>query len=304
MITVLLIGASGQLGSALHKSVPEGVKLITPSRQELDLTNLVDCRNIVKTVNPHWLINAAAYTAVDKAEDESDLAFMINARAPAEFSLAVKEIGAQMIQISTDYVFDGLQSTPYNTNKSLSPLGAYGKSKAAAEFSIQENLANDNRGFVIRTSWLYGPVGKNFMHTMLYLHSKNSAARTPISVISDQIGCPTSTTTLSNMCWRLIDSYEQHNQIPSLLHCSDAGAASWYDFALAIGELGVQKGLLKDAAEVLPITTSDYPTLAVRPQYSLLSILKSYELLGIKPLHWRSSLCNVLTTLANQRNNS
>lgn len=303
MITVLLIGASGQLGTALRKSVPEGVKLITPSRQELDLTNLVDCRNIVRTVNPHWLINAAAYTAVDKAENEPDLAFMINAHAPAEFSLAIKDTGARMLQISTDYVFNGLQSTPYATNHILSPLGAYGKSKAAAEFSIQENLANENRGFVIRTSWLYGPVGKNFMHTMLHLHSKNSVAGIPVSVISDQIGCPTSTTTLSNVCWRLIDSNQQHNQLPYLFHCSDAGAASWYDFALAIGEIGVQKGLLNDAAEVLPITTSDYPTLAVRPQYSLLSILKSYELLGIKPVHWRSSLCNVLTTLANQRNN-
>ena len=158
---------------------------------------------------------------------------------------------------------------------------------------------------VLRTSWLYGPVGQNFCSTMLRLHRARAAAAEPLRVVADQVGCPTSTFGLAEACWKLLDlgfglEPAEALSLPPILHWSDAGAASWYDFAVAIGELGVEAGLLEQCAPVVPITTADYPTPARRPSYSLLDCTQTHALLGLQPPHWRTALAQVLTEVPAQ----
>jgi dTDP-4-dehydrorhamnose reductase len=291
---VLLTGAAGQLGQALLASKPEGVQLIGCSRAELDLADAKACRTAVETHQPDWVLNAGAYTAVDKAETEPELAHAVNAGAPAAFAEALADTGGRLLQLSTDFVFNGAQGTPYRPEQGLNPLGVYGASKAAGEVAA---LALPGAR-VLRTSWVYGPVGNNFCLTMLRLHRAKAAAGEPLKVVADQVGCPTATHTLSSACWRAIGACKTIGspglEQPTILHWSDAGAASWYDFAVAIGELAVAAGLLERAATVLPITTADYPTPAQRPSYSLLESTQTRALLRLDPCHWRLALAQVL----------
>ncbi|MCP9805810.1 dTDP-4-dehydrorhamnose reductase [Cyanobium sp. T1B-Tous] len=282
---VLLTGAAGQLGQALLASVPPQVELIACSRAELDLANPEACRAAVQAQRPDWVLNAGAYTAVDKAESEPELAHAVNAGAPGAFAEALAETGGRLLQVSTDFVFNGEQGRPYQPDQALDPLGVYGATKAAGEAAA---LALPGAR-VLRTSWVYGPVGKNFCLTMLRLHALKAAAGEALGVVADQVGCPTSTHTLATACWRAISV-----EGPRILHWSDAGAASWYDFAVAIGELGVELGLLQQAAAVRPLTTADYPTPAQRPSYSLLNCTASRAALGLEPHHWRAVLAQVL----------
>ena len=191
--------------------------------------------------------------------------------------------------MSADFVFNGQQGSPYRPEQPLAPLGVYGATKAAGE----EAALQLPGARLLRTSWVYGPVGKNFCLTMLRLHALKAAAGESLGVVADQVGCPTSTLTLAAACWRAISV-----EGPQILQWSDAGAASWYDFAVAIGELGVQAGLLERAARVKPLTTADYPTLAQRPSYSLLDCTASRLALGLEPLHWREGLAEVLRCMA------
>lgn len=187
--------------------------------------------------------------------------------------------------MSTDFVFNGLQGSPYRPDQALDPLGVYGASKAAGEAAALQ-LSGSR---VLRTSWVYGPVGQNFCRTMLRLHRE----REQLGVVADQVGCPTSTLSLAAACWRAIGVGADPSG-PRILHWSDAGVASWYDFAVAIGELGMAAGLLERAARVLPLTTADYPTPAQRPSYSLLDCSTSRAALGLEPVHWRAALARVL----------
>ena len=286
---VLLTGAAGQLGQALIASTPPGVELVACSRAELDLANREACRAAVQAQRPDWVLNAGAYTAVDKAESEPELAQVVNAGAPGAFSETLAETGGRLLQVSTDFVFNGKQGWPYGPDHELDPLGVYGATKVAGEAAA---LALPGAR-VLRTSWVYGPVGKNFCLTMLRLHALKAAAGEALGVVADQVGCPTSTLTLAAACWRAIGV-----EGPRILQWSDAGVASWYDFAVAIGELGVQAGLLERAARVKPLTTADYPTPATRPSYSLLDCSTSREALGLEPLHWREGLAEVLRCMA------
>ena len=286
---VLLIGAAGQLGQALIASSPAEVELIACSRAELDLANPEACRAAVQAHRPDWVLNAGAYTAVDKAESEPELAQAVNAGAPGAFAEALAATGGRLLQVSTDFVFNGAQGSPYRPEQPLDSLGVYGATKAAGETAALKLLG----ARVLRTSWVYGPVGKNFCLTMLRLHALKAAAGESLGVVADQVGCPTSTLTLAAACWRAISV-----EGPQILQWSDAGAASWYDFAVAIGELGVQAGLLERAARVKPLTTADYPTLAQRPSYSLLDCTASRLALGLEPLHWREGLAEVLRCMA------
>jgi dTDP-4-dehydrorhamnose reductase len=286
---VLLTGAAGQLGQALIASSPAEVELIACSRAELDLANPEACRAAVQAHRPDWVLNAGAYTAVDKAESEPELAQAVNAGAPGAFAEALAETGGRLLQVSTDFVFNGAQGSPYRPEQPLDSLGVYGATKAAGETAALKLLG----ARVLRTSWVYGPVGKNFCLTMLRLHALKAAAGESLGVVADQVGCPTSTLTLAAACWRAISV-----EGPQILQWSDAGAASWYDFAVAIGELGVQAGLLERAARVKPLTTADYPTLAQRPSYSLLDCTASRLALGLEPLHWREGLAEVLRCMA------
>ena len=282
---VLLTGAAGQLGQALIHSKPEVVGLIACGRAELDLADSQACAAAVRSHRPAWVLNAGAYTAVDRAESEPELAQAVNGGAPAAFAEALASTGGRLLQVSTDFVFNGAQGSPYRPDQRLDPLGVYGASKAAGEVAALQ-LAGAR---VLRTSWVYGPVGQNFCRTMLRLHRE----RPQIGVVADQVGCPTSTHTLAAACWRAIGLGATADQ-PRILHWSDAGAASWYDFAVAIGELGVEAGLLERAARVRPLTSAEYPTPAQRPSYSLLDCSASRAALGLEPQHWRAALAEVL----------
>ena len=282
---VLLTGVAGQLGQALIASSPPEVELIACNREQLDLADVAACRQVVLEHRPSWVLNAGAYTAVDKAESEPVLAQAVNAGAPGAFAETLAETGGRLLQVSTDFVFNGEQGRPYQPDQDLDPLGVYGATKAAGEAAA---LALPGAR-VLRTSWVYGPVGKNFCLTMLRLHALKEAAGEALGVVADQVGCPTATHTLAAACWRAIST-----EAPRILHWSDAGAASWYDFAVAIGELGVELGLLQQAAVVCPLTTADYPTPAQRPSYSLLECSSSRLALGLEPLHWRAALAEVM----------
>jgi dTDP-4-dehydrorhamnose reductase len=286
-VKVLLTGAAGQLGQSLIAACPEGVQLFPCRRQELDLSDQDACRRLVREHQPDWVLNAGAYTAVDRAESEAELAHAVNALAPAALAEAQADHGGQLLQLSTDFVFNGQQGCPYRPEQAVDPLGVYGSTKAAGEAAALGYAGTR----VLRTSWVYGPVGSNFCLTMLRL----LAEREQLGVVADQVGCPTSTLGLAQACW---GSLVLEESAPRILHWSDAGAASWYDFAVAIAELGQQLGVLTRAAHVNPIGTADYPTPAKRPAYSLLDCSETRQVLGLEPQHWRASLSQVLLRIA------
>ena len=295
---VLLTGAAGQLGQALIASRPEGIELIATSRSggdgvlALDLGDAEVCAAAVQHPRPDWVLNAGAYTAVDKAESEPELAYAVNAMAPQAFAEALSSTGGSLLQLSTDFVFNGQQGRPYRPEQQRDPLGMYGASKAAGEKAVEQVLGSCGRAAILRTSWVIGPVGRNFALTMLRLHRE----REQISVVADQVGCPTSTLSLAQACWRAI-GIGSSTPLSGIHHWSDAGAASWYDVAMAIGELGQELGLLLKAAVVDPITTAEYPTPAQRPSYSLLDCSDTRQLLGLDPVHWQQALRRVLEAI-------
>jgi dTDP-4-dehydrorhamnose reductase len=288
-VRVLLTGAGGQLGQALVASAPPELELVATSRKELDLSNPEACRSAVEQHQPDWVLNAGAYTAVDKAESEPELAHAVNAGAPEAFARALDQQGGRLLQISTDFVFNGTQGTPYQPEQARDPLGVYGASKAAGEAAIQSVFRTGGQGLILRTSWVIGPVGKNFALTMLRLHRE----RDQLGVVADQVGCPTSTLNLAQACWRTLQIADK-SELPAVMHWSDAGAASWYDVAVAVGRIGAELGLIDTPAEVQPITTADYPTPAERPAYSLLDCTGTRAALQLNGQHWQHALRDVL----------
>ena len=295
---ILLTGAAGQLGQALRQQVPEGIELIATSRSgdpatgllPLDLADADACRAAVLEHRPDWVLNGGAYTAVDRAETEPELALAVNGGAPRAFAEAVADTGGRLLQVSTDFVFNGQQGSPYRPEQARDPLGAYGRTKAAGEEAVEQMLGGSGRGVILRTSWVMGPVGKNFALTMLRLHRE----RKQIGVVEDQVGCPTSTATLAAACWRVITAQVQE----PVLHWCDAGAASWFDVAVAVGELAQELGLVQQPAPVNPLTTAEYPLPAQRPSYSLLDCSSSRQALGLAPTPWRQALRQLLEAVA------
>ena len=298
---ILLTGAAGQLGQALRQQVPEGMELIATSRSgdpaagllPLDLADADACRAAVLTHRPDWVLNGGAYTAVDKAETEPELALAVNGGAPRAFAEALLETGGRLLQVSTDFVFNGEQGSPYRPDQDRDPLGAYGRTKAAGEEAVEQLLAASGQGVILRTSWVIGPVGKNFALTMLRLHRERGASGQALGVVEDQVGCPTSTATLAGACWRAITANVQE----PVLHWSDAGAASWFDVAVAVGELAQELGLLQQPAPVNPLTTAEYTLPAQRPSYSLLDCSSSRRALQLAPTPWRQALRHLLQAL-------
>ena len=296
---VLLTGGAGQLGHELRRQLPSGVELIATSRAggdgllPLDLADPQACRQAVLDLRPDWVLNSGAYTAVDRAESEPELAHAVNGGAPRALAEALLQTGGRLLQLSTDFVFNGNQGTPYRPEQARDPLGVYGASKAAGELAVEQVLGGSGRGVILRTSWVMGPVGRNFALTMLGLHRERGAAGQALAVVADQVGGPTCTHTLAAACWRVL----QTGLEAPVLHWSDAGAASWYDVAVAVGELGQQLGLVEQPAAVRPITTAEYPTPAQRPGYSLLACNGSRALLGLEPIHWRTALRQLLAQL-------
>lgn len=291
-IKILLTGKDGQLGKALADKIPANFNIIALGRQQLDLSNEEACRQAVMEHRPDWVLNAGAYTAVDKAESEPELAMAVNAGAPRAFSQALSEIGGRLLQVSTDFVFNGSQGHPYDCDQPVDPINVYGATKAEGERLVQETLAT-TKYCILRTSWVYGPVGNNFCVTMLRLHRQKSAQNETLRVVADQIGCPTSTLNLAKACWSVIN-----HEASGIHHFCDAGAASWYDFALAIGDAGVAAGIINQSAKVVPITTSEYPTPAKRPGYSLLDCTTTKKALELDTNQWCKELSVVMEKIS------
>jgi len=292
---VLVIGATGQLGRALLQRAPDTiggvpVEVLATSRLgdeaclALDLADADACNRLVETVCPDWVINAAAYTGVDQAEREPELAHAVNAAAPAALAQALQRTGGHLLHLSTDFVFNGRQGSPYDPSHPVDPLGVYGSSKAAGE-SLAALALSPSQLCILRTSWLYGSTGHNFVLTMLRLMRE----RSEFGVVADQVGSPTAVPGLVAACWSVVA-----HQISGTHHWSDAGVASWYDFALAIAEIGQAVGLLPSPARVIPIGIKDYPAPARRPSYSVLDCTSTRRLLQLPVLHWRSALRQVL----------
>lgn len=289
---ILITGSKGQLGQALIKHAPkiinnEKIDLVTPNRENFDL--LMDEKYIdlyVSNINPDWIINCAAYTQVDKAEEEPDLAYKINSQGAKSLALSLLKKKGKIIHISTDFVFSGDQNYPYKPEQIPSPISTYGKSKAIGEKYIQNFIPD--KFHIIRTSWLYSSYGKNFLTNMLKLHKSKGNSNEVLSVIYDQIGCPTSTSSLARFCWSII--FCKTKEIPRILHWSDAGVCSWYDFAVEIGNLAIKHKLIRKSAYVKPIKTIEYSTKAVRPKFSLLDCCESRIYLNNGEIHWRKAL--------------
>jgi len=288
---VLITGSNGQLGKALLKLKPKGIEVIPTNRSNFNLENIDQCKNFIGKHNPDWVINAGAYTAVDLAEDEPRKAMLVNGEAPKEIAKTLKELGGNLIHISTDFVFDGSQSFPYQPDQTPRPISVYGETKLAGEEGIKQVLGDDNNYLILRTSWVIGPVGKNFLITMLKLHNSKDT----ISVVCDQIGCITSTNSLSIIIWEIVQKNLIRKKIShKILHWSQAGVSSWFDIANEIGDLGTQLNLIPKKSKVIPIPSTHYVTKAKRPRFSLLDSTLTKELLKIENDYWRYSLLEIL----------
>jgi dTDP-4-dehydrorhamnose reductase len=254
---ILITGAGGQVGIALQQQMPNGVELLALDRQGLDITDAKAGVDVARSFRPDWIINVAAYTAVDKAESEPEVAFAINRDGATNLARAAKSVKARMVHISTDYVFDGRGARPYRPDDPVNPINVYGESKLAGELATREILGEDL--LILRTAWVYAAHGRNFLTTMLKLMRERDELR----VVEDQIGTPTSAITLSRVTISAIV-----RGLTGTHHFTDAGVASWYDFAVAIRELK-QDSVMK-GCRIRPIQTTDYPTPAKRPACSVL----------------------------------
>lgn len=287
---ILITGKNGQLGHELQKTFPADLECLACNRDELDITSVENINSVVSEFRPDIFINTAAYTAVDKAEEEQDLAFQVNAESVQNIISVIRPAGVKLVHVSTDFVFSGDSSSPYTPDAPTAPVGVYARSKAAGE-NILRNEYPDN-SIIIRTSWLYSSHGNNFVKTMLRLMGE----RDSLSVVSDQAGTPTWAGELAKAIW----SFCKLNIPGGIFHWSDAGVASWYDFAVAIQEEALQMGLLERAIEIIPIRTADYPTPAKRPSYSVLDKQSTWDIIGFRSPHWRVSLRNMLMELKNK----
>lgn len=282
----LILGADGQVGRALQRLEFAGRDLVGLDIADCDITDADAIARTLERHQPSHLINVAAYTAVDRAESEPDAAFLVNAHAPGLIAQACRTNGVSLIHISTDFVFDGASGRPYAPSDKPAPLNVYGTSKLAGEEKV---LESDSSALVIRTAWVYGPVGGNFVSTMLRLMRERGAVR----VVSDQVGTPTFAPSLAGAIWALAD-----DQAQGIHHYTDAGVASWYDFAVAIAEEAVACGLLSSAPVVEPIPGAAFPTPAKRPACAVLDKAQTWALLASPPPHWRVHLRQNLRELA------
>jgi dTDP-4-dehydrorhamnose reductase len=283
---ILLAGSGGQLAQELQPILLSSGEVIAVDRTRLDLSQPESIRQIMAEIQPDLVVNAGAYTAVDKAESEPELARAVNGIAPGIFAAECEKLGASLIHISTDYVFDGSQGSPYLETDSTNPLGTYGKSKLMGEEAIRQA---GNRHIIIRTAWVYGNGGKgNFVKTMLRLGKE----REEIRVVADQIGSPTWTGDLAAAIAQIIPQIKPENF--GTYQYTNSGVCSWYDFAIAIFEEAEKLGFPLKVQRVVPITTAEYPTPAKRPAFSVLSSVKISALLGTNPPHWRQGLRQML----------
>lgn len=289
---ILVTGAAGQLGQTFSRLWSESplpkYQFQALNRTELDLSQADTAIAVLSELKPSVIVNAAAYTQVDKAETESTEAHLVNAEAVGRIAAWTAENDAKLIHVSTDFVFDGTSETPYVPNQQTNPLGVYGVSKLAGEQQIQSLAAEHSA--IIRTSWLYSEYGNNFVKTMLRL----MGTKEELSVVDDQIGSPTSTNGLAALIFAMIlkDNYR------GIYHWSDGASISWYRFAQEIQNQAVREGLLSKAIPISPILTSDYPTPARRPAYSVLDRTRALSEFDCPSADWQAQLNVVIKELA------
>lgn len=279
MKNILVTGANGQLGVALAKLVPPGFKVISATRATLDITAQQSVFENVGKGEYAGIINAAAYTAVDKAESEPIVAAAVNTEGARNLALAAREFNIPLVHVSTDFVFDGNKGAPYLPLDKRNPQSVYGKTKADGEDAV---LAIDGlQASIIRTAWVYSAGDGNFVSTMLRLMGE----RDSLGVVADQIGSPTFVDGLANACWHFVASDQ-----PGIYHWTDAGVASWYDFAVAIQDEAINLGMLERRIPIAPLASSQYPTPAVRPSNSVLDKASCWDAMNWTPEHWHVSL--------------
>jgi dTDP-4-dehydrorhamnose reductase len=285
---VLITGSGGQLAGELERRAPTSATIMSVSRAECDITDSLAVERRVGEFHPDAIINTAAYTAVDLAEEARDEAFTVNAQGARNVAAAATRIGARVIQISTDYVFDGLQSTPYAVNAKPNPLSVYGASKLEGERAVMEARTSAT---IVRAGWLYSAKGKNFFRTILGRLSQTA----PLRVVNDQVGVPTSARELADFLWWLTENPSDQR----IMHWANSGEGSWYDFAVAIAELADSRGLIDHPTVIEPIATAALrPAQAARrPDYSVLDAKESWLKYGRAATHWRDALASTLDEL-------
>jgi dTDP-4-dehydrorhamnose reductase len=302
---ILVTGGSGQVGDALRKTLAPLGEVVAPSSAELNLEDAASIRGTMRELRPRWVVNAAAYTAVDKAESETVRALAINAAAPGILGEEARNIGAAVIHFSTDYVFDGAKTTPYVETDATGPLNVYGKSKLHGEGAL---TATGAAHLIFRTSWVYGATGNNFVKTMLRL----AREREHLKIVGDQHGGPTGSYELARMAAHVIQKLEQASvantnplvdavrPVSGIYHATGTGETTWFGFAQqAIADLHSLEPLTK-LATVEAIPTSEYPTPATRPVNSRLDCAKLERVFGWRMPEWRQSLASVVAELARQ----
>ena len=277
-MVVLVTGTNGQLGQAIQFVATNypNIRFVFCSSLDLDISNKDNCESVFNNEKPDFCINAAAYTAVDKAESEPKKAELINVIGAKNLAESCKNFNTKLIHISTDFVFDGSKKEPYNETDLPSPKGVYGQTKLNGEKAIQEVF---DAYFIIRTSWVYSQFGNNFMKTMLRLASE----RTSLSVVNDQIGTPTNAVDLANAILKILESKTSNNQY-GIYNFSNEGQCSWFDFAKKIFEINQVK------IDLIPIPTTQFPTPAARPKYSTLDKSKIKTAFGIEIKPWEQSI--------------
>lgn len=281
-----MTGAGGQLAREIRSRAPAGVDLCALTPQDLDIADAAAVAQVIGREQPTVIFNTAAYRSVDQAESEPDLAFAVNRDGARHVAEAAQRVGAFLVHVSSDFVFDGVSGHAYQPQDEARPLSVYGASKLAGERAV---AAAAPGALIVRTAWLYSAVGHNFLTAMLRIMSGPG----PVRVVCDQIGTPTSTATLARAIWGLVEAKAR-----GIYHCTDAGVASWYDFAQAIAEEARAFGLLDLDVEVSPILTAERPAAARRPSYSVLDKSQTWAVLGAPAPHWRVALREVIATLA------
>jgi dTDP-4-dehydrorhamnose reductase len=286
--TALITGAQGQVGVELVRSPPLHWEAQGLTRAELDVTDAGAVQAAIARVRPALVINAAAYTGVDAAETDAAAAEAVNADGAALVAAAAARAGARLIHLSTDFVFAGERGTPYRPEDEPCPANVYGRTKLAGERAVLARGGAD--ALVLRTAWVYAAHGRNFVRRILALMEGND----PLRVVCDQIGTPTWAQSLAQAVWAAAD----RGNLGGILHWTDAGVASWYDFAVAIREEALAAGVLRQAAPALPVRTVDRPSVATRPAFSVLDTSAARAALGLEPVHWRVNLREALRELA------
>ena len=291
---VLLLGGTGQVGEEICALAPQkAIDIVAPTHSEVDLRDASAIARIVASASWGAVINAAAYTDVDRAESEQAAAFVVNAEAPTRLATETGRFGIPLVHISTDYVFDGRKGTPYVEQDEVAPLNAYGRSKLAGEQGVR---AANPRHVILRTSWVYSPYRKNFLRTILRL----AAERDRLTIVTDQRGCPTAASDIARACLDIAMrcGLEPERAPYGVFHFAGAGEATWFEFAKAIVEMSAErKGR---SPQVVPIRTADYPTPAARAADTRLDCSLIGRAYDIKPRPWREALQETIDRLLNQ----